>query len=464
MKSSSSKSSSRRVTVLRHPNMEVVRPVQVVATTSHRGNPRSIGRVPITTIVGHVPTNRRVPRADLSLQSATKRHLAAMQQFDLIIVGGGLAGASLAVALRDTSLRIALVEHQPPKRPVGWDARVYAVSPANAGFLERIGAWRHLDAERVTPIRGMDIRGDAGGKLAFSAYEAGVDELGWILESSLVACELWESAKRQGNITLFCPARPRQLVFESDAVVLGLDDGTALAGRLLVGADGRDSWVRQAAGLVAVNTPYDEKGVVANLATEKPHRQIAHQWFRDDGVLAYLPLAGNRISIVWSTSDDYADELCALPAASFCERVADAGEHALGRLELLTSPVAFPLRLMRVPQTVAPRLALVGDAAHGIHPLSGHGINLGFQDASELAALLAGAKPWQDIGNERFLQRYQRARREETALMQTTTDSLRRLFKASPPGLRVLRNLGLSATDKLPFVKNALVRYALGAF
>ena len=387
-----------------------------------------------------------------------------MQQFDLIIVGGGLAGASLAVALRDTPLRIALVENQPPRRPEGWDARVYAISPANAGFLERIGAWKHLDAERIAPIRAMDIRGDAGGKLAFSAYDSGVPELGWILESSLMASEFWECAKRQGNLTLFCPARPQQLTFGADSAVLGLDDGTMLSARLVVGADGRDSWVRQAAGLAAVNAPYGEKGIVANFATEKPHHNVARQWFRDDGVLAYLPLPGNRISIVWSTPDDHADQLCALPAETFCERLAEAGEHSLGRLELLTPPAAFPLRLMRVPQTVAPRLALVGDAAHGIHPLSGHGINLGFQDASELAALLAGAQPWQDIGNERFLQRYQRARREETVLMQTTTDGLRRLFKQSPPGLRTLRNFGLSATDGLPFVKNALVRYALGAF
>lgn len=121
-----------------------------------------------------------------------------MQQFDLIIVGGGLAGASLAVALRDTSLRIALVESRPPTRPDGWDARIFAISPANVAFLDRIGAWRHLDAERIAPIRGMEVRGDAGGELAFSAYETGVQELGWILESSLMACEFWESAKRQG--------------------------------------------------------------------------------------------------------------------------------------------------------------------------------------------------------------------------------------------------------------------------
>lgn len=386
-----------------------------------------------------------------------------MQQFDLIIVGGGLAGASLALALRDARLRIALVESQSPRRPDGWDARIYAISPANKEFLDAIGAWRHLDESRIAPIRAMEIFGDQGGKLGFSAYETGVPELGCILESSLMACEFWESAKRQSNLTLFCPARPASLEFRHDAAVLQLSDGVVLAAPLLVGADGRDSWVRQSAGLVAINTPYGEKGVVANFATAKPHHHCAFQWFRDDGVLAYLPLPGNRISIVWSTGDARADELCSLSPQLFCERVAEAGAGVLGGLELLTAPAAFPLRLMRVPQTVAPRLALVGDAAHGIHPLSGHGINLGFQDAKELAGLLLAAQPWQDIGEARFLQRYQRARREETVLMQTTTDSLRRLFRVSPPGLRPLRNLGLNLTNGLPFIKNALVRYALGA-
>lgn len=387
-----------------------------------------------------------------------------MQQFDLIIVGGGLAGASLAVALRDAPLRIALLEHQPPRRPEAWDARVYAISPANVAFLERIGAWRHLDSGRIAPIRGMEVRGDAGGSLSFSAYEAGVSELGWILESSLMACEFWESAKRQSNLTVFCPAAPESLSFGPEAAKLTLADGTVLSGRLLVGADGRDSWVRRNAGLTAIDAPYGEMGVVANLATQKPHRNIAHQWFSAAGVLAWLPLPGNRISIVWSTEHETAERLCALPREIFCERVAAAGDGLLGEFEVLTAPAAFPLRLIRVPETVAPRLALVGDAAHGIHPLSGHGINLGFQDASELAALLTAVRPWQDIGDLRLLQRYQRARREEVALLQTTTDGLRRLFKDSAPGLRMLRNVGLNLTDGLPFIKNALVRYALGAF
>lgn len=385
-----------------------------------------------------------------------------MQQFDLIIVGGGLAGASLALALRDTRLRIALVESQSPTSVMGWDARIYALSPVNAAFIESIGAWRHLDRSRLTPIRSMRVFGDAGGKLEFSAFDTGVSELGWILESSLMACEFWESAKRQSNLTIFCPASPSQLEFRHDAALLTLSDGTAISAKLLVGADGRDSWVRQMAGLAAVNTSYGEKGLVANFTTEKPHRNTAFQWFLDDGVLAYLPLPGNRISIVWSTLDDCADELCALPSDQLCDRVAEASGCILGRLELLTPPAAFPLRLMRVPQTIAPRLALIGDAAHGIHPLSGHGINLGFQDAKELAALLSAAQPWCDIGEERFLRRYQRARREETVLMQTTTDALRRLFREAPPGLRTLRNFGLNLTDGLPLLKNTLVRYALG--
>lgn len=384
--------------------------------------------------------------------------------FDVVIVGGGLAGASLACALRDTRLKIALVESRAPQPASGWDARVYAISPVNADFLRRIGAWRHLDPARLTAIGAMKIRGDGGAQLDFSAYQAGVGELGWIVESSLMAGELWESAKRQGNLTLCCPAQPAALEIDAASVTLTLADGRTLNSRLVVGADGRDSWVRQAAGLRAIDTPYGEMGLVANFACELPHRGIARQWFRDDGVLAWLPLPGQRISIVWSAPNALADELLALPAESLAARVAAAGGDELGQLTQITAPAAFPLRLLRVPTTVAPRLALIGDAAHGIHPLSGHGINLGYQDARVLAELLAAAPPWQDIGSERLLSRYQRARCEETLLMQYTTHTLRRLFREKLPGLKPLRNIGMNLTNALPVLKNVLVRYAIGVF
>jgi ubiquinone biosynthesis UbiH/UbiF/VisC/COQ6 family hydroxylase len=383
-------------------------------------------------------------------------------QFDLVIVGGGLAGLSLACALRETPLRIALVEQRPPSRPEGWDARVYAISPANATFLENIGAWKHLDTARIERIAAMKVFGDAGARLDFSAYETGVSELGFILESSLMACELWENVKRQPNLTLLCPASPQRIEFRDDAAVLGLADGSIVSAKLVAAADGRDSWVRRCAGLDAFDTHYNEKGVVANFACEKPHRSHAYQWFSDEGVLAWLPLPGNRISIVWSAPDGLADELVSLSADAFCERVAAAGANALGRFELLTPPAAFPLRLMRVPKVVAPRLALIGDAAHGIHPLSGHGINLGYQDARVLAETLAACQPWHDIGNLRILERYQRARKEEVVLLQTSTDALRHLFKSELPGAKPLRNLGMNLTNRLPLLKNVLTRYALG--
>ena len=384
-------------------------------------------------------------------------------EFDLIIVGGGLAGLSLVCALRESRLKVALVENRAPTRPEGWDARIYAISPANAAFLERIGIWRHLDPARMAAVQAMDVNGDAGGHLRFSAYDTGVSELAWIMESSLMACELWETAKRQANITLFSPAQPQSFSTDANGASLTLDDGRTLTARLLVGADGRDSWVRQQAGLAAHTTPYGEMGVVANFATEKAHRGTAWQWFRDDGILAYLPLPGKLMSIVWSAPDAHAQELLQLAPEDFARRVAAAGEHVLGDLEVVTPPAGFPLRLIRVPQVIAPRLALVGDAGHGIHPLSGHGINLGYQDAATLAEILNTTPEWQDIGDAALLRRYQRQRREQVALLQGTTHALNRLFKLEVPGLKPLRNLGLSVTDRFTFAKSALVRYALAS-
>lgn len=381
-------------------------------------------------------------------------------KFDLIIVGGGLAGAALAVALRRSALRIAVVEHAAPRRPTGWDARIYAYSPASARFLDELGVWTHLDHERLGPVAEMCIRGDAGGELVFSAYDSGLEELAWIGESSLVHVEIWESLKRQHNVTLFCPAKPAALDIDADAATLRLDDGRSLQAALVVGADGRDSWVRERAGIAATVTPYGERGVVANFACERPNHGVAYQWFRADGVLAWLPLPGRHMSMVWSTPDVLADELLALDPDAFCARVEAAGAHTLGKLELLGQRAAFPLRLMRVEEIVRPRVALIGDAAHAIHPLSGHGINLGFQDAKVLAEVLAALPSWRDAGDLSVLRSYARRRAEEPFLLQYTTHALSRLFGRQDPVLSTLRNLGMNLTGQLPVLKNALVRYA----
>lgn len=384
-------------------------------------------------------------------------------EFDVVIVGGGLAGLALAVALKRSPLSIALVEGRAPVPPAGaWDARIYAISPANARFLDEIGIWEHLDASRIQRVATMEVHGDAGGRLDFSAYDAGVPELAWIVESSLMQRELWETARRQGNVTLFCPGVPRRLSFGEDAARLVLADGRELSARLVVAADGADSWTRAAAGIDVAFKSYGQHGVVANFAIERPHRETACQWFRHDGVLAYLPLPGDLMSIVWSTPAEYATELLALPPEAFCDRVADAGGRRFGALSPVTPPAAFPLRLMRAPNFVAPRLALIGDAAHAIHPLSGHGINLGFQDARSLARTLIARPAHVDCGDHAWLRRHERARREEVVALQSVTDGLQRLFSHPGQPLSVLRNAGLTLTHRMPVVKDMLVRYAMG--
>lgn len=382
-------------------------------------------------------------------------------QFDLVIIGAGLSGASLAAALRGSRLRLAVIESRPPAATPGWDPRIYAVSPANAAFLESIGIWGHLDKSRINPVRDMAICGDRGGRLDFSAYACGLGELAWILEAGLMQRELWETIRRQHNVTLLCPAEPSRLELEDGAAHLHLADGRTLSASLVVAADGANSWVRQQAGIEARLSPYGESGVVANFRCEKPHRDCAFQWFREDGILAYLPLPGQLMSMVWSAPQALAEELVALPPAELCARVAAAGDHALGALELETPAAAFPLRLLRVDKPVRRRLALIGDAAHGIHPLSGHGINLGFQDARALAELLGQLPAWREPGEAELLARYVRARAEETALLQYTTHGLNRLFKPANPLLAAARNLGLNLTNQLPVVRNALVRYAV---
>jgi ubiquinone biosynthesis UbiH/UbiF/VisC/COQ6 family hydroxylase len=232
----------------------------------------------------------------------------------------------------------------------------------------------------------------------------------------------------------------------------------------VVGADGAHSWLRTAAGLAAEDKPYTQLGVVANFVTAREHAGIAYQWFRPEGTLAYLPLPGRRISIVWSAEEAYARELLALDSAELSRRVAEAGQDTLGELQLITPAQGFPLRLLTVARSVVPGVALIGDAAHVLHPLAGQGVNLGFADAHALAATLAAREPFRDCGDSRLLRRYERGRREQHFALQCVTDGLQRLFSSESKVLQQLRNRGLELADALPVLKNLLARRALGSF
>ncbi|MGB7651492.1 MAG: UbiH/UbiF family hydroxylase [Gallionella sp.] len=405
--------------------------------------------------------------------------------FDLIIIGGGLVGASLAASLAESGLSLALIEAAPlpaeshlhpnplpkgegandslrePKTPLTWDSRIFAISPGSRKFLETCGAWALLDKQRIAAVEAMHVFGDTAAELNFSAYQMGVPELACIVENRALHGALWQILQQQENLTLLQGTRCQALQVATDQACLTLDDGTQLGAALIVGADGRDSWLRQQAGLSATPTDYAQHGVVANFKSTLPHRGIAHQWFQNDGILALLPLPDNQVSMVWSVSPARAAELLALPPEALCKQVTSAAKNTLGDLSVITPAAAFPLRKLTLAHISAPRIALIGDAAHNMHPLAGQGVNTGFRDAQQLANLLLARGALNDVGDAQLLRRFDRKRREDILTMQTTTYALKHLFNNDNPLLRTLRNSGLNLVNQLPPLKKLLMRHAL---
>jgi 2-polyprenylphenol 6-hydroxylase len=389
--------------------------------------------------------------------------------FDVIVVGAGLVGLAVAPALARAGLKVALVDRAPVAAPEfdsdSWDARVYAISPGSATFLRSLGAWQMLQSERIEPVEAMQVAGDAGATMEFSAYELGERALAWIVEERALRVALLPLVFEAG-VEVIGSAALVSLDWTTDACALVLTESDAparvLDAKLIVGADGARSWVRQAAGLATEPRPYGQTAVVANFACERAHHGIARQWFRADGsVLAWLPLPGRRMSMVWSAPDALATQLRTLDAVALAARVAEAGAHALGALAPITAAASFPLAFLKLPAIIAHRLALVGDAAHGVHPLAGQGVNLGFGDVEALAAVMAERGPATDPGARVLLERFGRRRAEPVLAMQTVTDGLVRLFGPTHPLLKTLRNAGLTAVDRLPLLKRALAQPAL---
>ena len=381
------------------------------------------------------------------------------ERYQVVIVGAGLVGAAAALALGRQGLRVALVERQSSPQPdATWDTRIYAITPANQRLLERLGAWQRIDAGRVQPVFRMDVAGDAAGAIRLDAYEAGVSHLAAIVESGRLQHALWQAIEADGHVALYCPAAIESLERGEGLTQIALAGGSRLEAELVVGADGAASRIREWAGLASTLTPYGQSGVVANFECEHAHRGTASQWFFDSDILAWLPLPGNRLSMVWSTRTAHADELLALDAAALAAKVRAAGHDRLGALRLLTPAAAFPLRLIRVESVVAPGVALVGDAAHGVHPLAGQGVNLGFGDAEALAEVLAQHRRTH-LGDLRVLERYARQRAEPVQRMQALTHGLHHLFADSRAAW--LRNAGMTLVNQLPPLKTALVREAM---
>ena len=385
---------------------------------------------------------------------------------DVLVIGGGVAGAALALALVRDGLDVALVE---PRAPRPWsgdddvDPRVVALAPDAAALLDDLGVWQSIHAARVGPYQRMHVWDAlAPGELTFDARDRGQAALGWITENRLIQHMLWQ-ALRGSDARLLTDVKLTGIEDGENAVQATLDDGTRLRARLLVGADGAASPVRELLGIDWRGRDYGQRGVVSHVATTRPHENTAWQRFLPSGPLAFLPLADGRCSVVWSLPDAQAEAVLALDDDAFCTQLGAALDFRLGTITSATPRFAFPLRLRLSKRLVQGRCLLLGDAARSVHPLAGQGMNLGLRDVACLRQVIASARQRdRDIAAADVLRRYERERRSEGTLAARGMDGIERLFGNDLMPLANLRGLGLAAVNRITPLRNRLADLAAG--
>jgi len=384
--------------------------------------------------------------------------------YDILIAGGGMVGGTLACALGGSGLKVGVVEPQSVQSPTDeTDLRVSAITLASQTVFENVGAWAGMRAQHVAPVEAMRIW-EGSSTLNFDSADIGEPCLAWIIENSVMVAALAARMRQFANIEVLSPARVATAQFSEERVSVRLEDGRELQAKLLVGADGADSRVRGEAGIDWTRHDLGQSAIVAVVMTERPHMRTAWQHFLATGPLAFLPLTDpQQVSIVWSADSARATELMHLDNAAFnAELQAAFGDH-LGNVQLASERVAIPLALGFARDYTSHRVALIGDAAHTVHPLAGQGVNLGILDAATLAEiLLVAAGQKRDLGAQALLRRYERARKGADVGMQAMTGGFRYLFGSRLPGLRALRDAGLRLTQRLPVLKNYFMRRASG--
>lgn len=392
---------------------------------------------------------------------------------DLIIVGAGMVGSALALALQHSGLQILLLDGgplsvKPFDQSAAFEPRVSALSAASQRILERLGAWDGIAARRTSPYGEMQVWDGSGtGQVHFSAASVHAEVLGHIVENRVVQDGLLD-ALYEADLGLLPGSRLEQLRRSGDDWLLTLTDGRELRAPLVIAADGANSAVRRLAGCATREWDYLHHAIVTSVRCSKPHQQTAWQRFTDDGPLAFLPLAKaddaeHWCSIVWSTTPAEAERLMALGDAAFCHELGKAFEWRLGDVLESDPRHCIPLRQRHAKRYVEPGLALIGDAAHTIHPLAGQGVNLGFLDAAVLAEVLLHAlERGENLADIKVLGRFERRRMPHNLAMMAAMEGFERLFQADPLPLRWLRNSGLNLVDGANEAKALFVRQALG--
>ncbi len=385
-----------------------------------------------------------------------------MEQFDVVIAGGGMVGAATAVGMAQYGLRVVVLDGQQPQefeasQPM--DLRVSAISPNSVGLLSRLGAWNAIQAMRVCPFKRLETWDHPECRTRFSADEMQLDRLGFIVENRLIQLGLWQQFSDYPNLTLLCPSKMINSQKVSSGVVVTLDDGRQLQAKLLVGADGANSQVRQQSGIGITAWDYRQHCMLINIETALPQQDITWQWFTPKGPRSFLPLVGHQGSLVWYDSPQRIKQLSAMTAEQLAVEVklhfpAEVGEFTV------VNWGSFPLTRRHAQKYYQDNIVLLGDAAHTINPLAGQGVNLGFKDVDVLLHEIEKAgKNWaeQDV-----LKKYERRRRPDNLIMQSGMDFFYTTFSNDLLPLKIARNIGLKVAEKAGPIKKQVLKYAMG--
>ncbi len=389
--------------------------------------------------------------------------------YDIVIVGSGVVGAVAALAIaKQTSLTVAVVEakeHHDTWHEDSYDARVSAISHASKHIFKHLGVWQAIQLKRISPYTKMHVwDAEGAGRIVFDSSEIGESNLGYIIEDNVIRSSLVEQYSCYENIDYLCPLNIIELKETAESMTLICDNGRMIDAKLLIAADGADSRLRQLRQIDMTSYDYQHTAIIATVHTSLPHQHTAWQRFLPSGPLAFLPLKNvHASSIVWSATHDYAKQLMQYDESHFKTELAKQFDYTLGEIEHISERYAFPLRMRHAKHYVQHRFALVGDAAHTIHPLAGQGVNLGILDAAALAETIAVAHDkHRDYASLPALRRYERWRKTDTLAMLAMVEVLKQLFANQHTTIKYIRNAGLNFTNQMPWMKQFLMQYALG--
>jgi 2-octaprenyl-3-methyl-6-methoxy-1,4-benzoquinol hydroxylase len=386
-------------------------------------------------------------------------------EYDVLIVGGGMVGATLGCSLGGSRLRVAVLEDAPPpafapEQP--HDLRVSAVSIASASILRTVGAWKGVASRRLCPFRRMRVWEERG-DVEFRSEELNEPVLGYIVENRVIQLAVLDRLRDFANIDLLCPVKTRRIDYSAKGSTIELEDGRVLVGRLLVAADGGYSRVRQVAGMGVSGWDYEQHALVLTVETAYGQQDITWQRFVPAGPQAFLPLDGPHASLVWYNTPEEVKRLKSLPDDDLLRELRETFPPCLGDIKAIEARGSFPLKRQHALNYTKEGVALIGDAAHMIHPLAGQGVNIGLLDAAALAQTLIGAhRKGRDVGSAKVLDEYESMRRSNNLIMMTTMDLFYRVFGNANPPLKFFRNLGLGLAERLKPAKKIAMRYAMG--